>query len=126
MVCCTVYTELGANPNVCCNPGDVAVGGPAAEGSGVVCVEPAPGQAEDTPPMGSSEAVAVPPLENATPAVGSGEAVPEPPPEIADAPAVGSSEEVAEPPLEVMSGDDTTETFDSATLDKVNSDYASD
>ena len=52
--------------------------------------------------------------------------VSEPPPEIVDAPAVGSSEVVAEPPLEdMMSGDETTEPFESATVDKGNSDYAS-
>ena len=119
-----------ANPTFCCDtgPGDEAVGGAPAEGSGEVVVEPPPEQAEDTPALGSGAAVVVPPPEIAkAPAVGSGEAVPEPPPENVDAPAVGSSEAVAEPPLgDMMSGDETTEPFENAIESKGSSDRDSD
>ena len=92
MLSCTVYTEMCANPTLCCNTGDEAVGGPPAEGSGEVVVEPPPEQAGDTPALGSGAAVVVPPLSNEN-----------------DPPGVGSGAVVAEPPPVEDEGDETTE-----------------
>ena len=92
MLCCTVYTEMCANPTLWCNTGDEAVGGPPAEGSGEVVVEPPPEQAEDTPALGSGAAVVVPPLSNED-----------------EPPGVGSGAVVEVPPPEEDEGDDTTE-----------------
>ena len=125
-----------ANPSVCCGTGQTpsdlppaVISSQAIAAAFLANIEP--------PPVGSDEVVEEPPSKNdAAPAVGSGEEVVEPPPEIAtapavgsgalvavpspeilDAPAVGSSEEDAEPPLgQVLSGDETTEPFETATV----------